>query len=149
MKTILILLGFATFVQSAEFADGSGFSPVVVLVMKSDGITPMEGVCVRLMGLPEYVETEIDPAKQLKAMRASLGASMKTDRNGCAVVFQNARWSESKVGDESTYSRALHGTLVIENGKSELFRISLEKWAAQNGYKPQANDAPFVVVTLK
>jgi translation elongation factor EF-G len=148
MKPILILLVFATFVQSAEFVDGSGFFPVVVQVMKNDGVTPMENLSVRLTDLPEYVETEVDPSKHPKAMRAGLGSPVKTDRNGCAVVFENGRWSQSKVDGKSTYTRAFHGTLVVENGKCELFRISLEKWAAENGYKPQANDAPFVVVTL-
>ena len=149
MKILIMLLATLCFANSTEIADGSGFFPVLVQVMKADGVTPAVGMSVKLTGLPIHKETEIDSAKQQNSLSASLGIPVMTDQKGCAVVFQYSKWSEVRAGDKSQYTRPLHGTLVIGKGNDEVHRIRLDAWAKQNGYTAQAHDAPVVIVTLK
>jgi|GEM_PF-6208370 len=149
MKTLLVLLSLVTCIRAITFEDGSGFFPVVVMVMQPDGVTPVQGASVRLDGLPAYQETELDPEKRIKFLPDTLGKSSLTDAKGCAVVMFHGRWGRTTQGEKTTYSQYLGGTLVVEKEKFEPFRVALKDWAKQNRFSPQGCDAPFVTVVLK
>lgn len=122
--------------------------PEVVMVLQSDGVTPAKGVSVRLADLPEYRETELDPAKQLKALVESLGKPVQTDEKGCAVVFFQGRFTYTPGQDKAAYGQQLLGTVIVEKEKQELFRVTLKAWAEKAKYSPTGNDAAFITVVL-
>ena len=144
---IVTNVGCALNSAKAGIADGSGFFPVVVVVMQSDGVTPAQGVSVRLADLPEYRKMELDPDKELKVLAASLGKPVQTDEKGCAVVFFQGRFTYTP-GDKAAYGQQLLGTVVVEKEKQELIRVTLKEWAEKEKYSPTGNDAPFIIVVL-
>ena len=146
MKALILALIFTA--STANGSIGSGFFPLVVMVMQADGVTPAKGVSVRLADLPEYRETELDLAKQLKALAESLGKPVQTDEKGCAVVFFQGRFAYTPGQDKAAYGQQLHGTVVVEKEKQELFRVTLKEWAEKEKYSPAGNDAPFIIVVL-
>ena len=149
MKTLLVILSLVTCIRASTIEDGSGFFPVVVIVIQPDGITPVQSASVRLDGLPAYQETEIDPQKRIKILPDTLGKPSLTDAKGCSVVMLHGRWGRTTQGEKTTYSQHLGGALVVEKGKYEPFRVALKDWAQQYRYSPQSCAAPFVTVVLK
>jgi len=148
MKPFLPLLATAITTHAGTIADGSGFFPVIVTVLQADGITPAAGVSVKLADLPAYHETELDPAKRMKAIPDSLGKPVQTDARGCAVVFYHGKWSSFSAEGKSTYTQPIHGTLVITRQEQEIFRQPLKDWAMKNRYTPRGSDAPWITVLL-
>jgi hypothetical protein len=146
MKTLILTLTFTA--SAANASIGSGFFPVVVLVMQADGVTPAKGVSVRLADLPEYRKMELDPDKELKVLAASLGKPVQTDEKGCAVVFFQGRFVYTPGQDKAAYGQQLLGTVVVEKEKQELFRVTLKEWAEKEKYSSTGNDAPFIIVVL-
>ena len=140
---------FASPVARGMIVDGTGFFPVVVVVMRPDGVTPAQGVSVRLADLPKYRETELDPQKRQKVLASSLGKPVQTDDRGCAVVFFHGRFSSEGEGQKNVYSQSLNGTVVVERNHKEVFRVSLKDWAKSNGFSPRGNGAPVVTVVLE
>ena len=149
MKTALIILSMATGMGASTITDGSGFFPVVVMVMQPDGVTPVQGASVRLADLPEYREVEIDPKKRIRIIPDTLGKPSLTDAKGCAVVMFHGRWGSTTQHEKTTYRQNLVGTLVVEREKMETFRVAMKDWAEKNKYSPQSNAAPFITVVLK
>ena len=146
MKALILALTFTA--SAANASIGSGFFPVVVVVIQADGVTPAQGVSVRLADLPEYRKMELDPDKELKVLAASLGKPVQTDERGCAVVFFQGRFTYTP-GDKASYGQQLLGTVVVEKEKQELFRVTLKEWAEKEKYSPAGNDAPFITVVLE
>ncbi|OYV05184.1 MAG: hypothetical protein CFE26_12925 [Verrucomicrobiales bacterium VVV1] len=149
MKLLILFLATTCLLPAAIQSDGTGLFPVVVLVMESDGVTPIQGASVKLDGLSEYHETEVDPQKRTRVIPDTLGKASLTDAKGCAVVFFHGRWGSSTQSGTTTYGQSLQGTLVVEAGKRLPFRVKLEDWTKKNGYSPQANGAPFITFVLK
>lgn len=147
MKTILLtLLCAAIPVSGAIMADGVGFFPVLVQMVDSKSGSPIPGATVRLEGLGEYHEIELDPDKITKVLPDSLGKPVLTDEKGIAVVFYQARWSSFTAEGKSTFGKAFNGTIVVVHEGKEIFRSKLEDWVKENGVSDVAGSAPWVVV---
>lgn len=147
MKTILLALLCATASASAAiFADGSGFFPVLVQVFDSKSGSPIPGATVRLEGLGEYHESELDPDRVTKVLPDLLGKPVLTDEKGIAVVFYHGRWSSFTAEGKSTYGRAFLGTIVVVHEGKEIFRSKLKDWMKENDFSGDADSAPWVAV---
>ncbi len=142
----LVLLAVA---KAAEHADGEGFFPVVVQV--ADAVTgdPVAGAEALLENPGKYREVDLDPARLDRVRPRYLGKAVSTDAMGTAVVHYHARWGSWRSGEESGYSRAMKGTLVVKIAGKEVYRKPLAEWAKENGYIPTAASAPSVVVLAR
>lgn len=150
MKTALFWLAMIACLRATVISDGSGFFPVLVQVMKADGVTPAPGMSVRIADLPEYRETELDPNRRIKGIPDSFGKPVQTDANGCAVVFFHAKWGGAvQPGKHITYGQSLPGSVIVEKGKTELFRVPLKDWAKEKGYQLKESGALWITAVLK
>lgn len=143
---IFALLCVAASASAAIMAHGSGFFPVIVQVFDSKSGSPIPGATVRLEGLSEYRESELDPNKVTKVLPDTLGKPVFTDEKGIAVVFYYGRWSAFTAEGKSTYVKAFHGTIVVVHARKEIFRSKLTDWVKENDFTCGEDSAPWVVV---
>jgi hypothetical protein len=148
MKTIILAwITAATVAGAAIIADGKGFFPVMVQVVDADSGTPIKGATVRLEGAGNYAEGEIDPMRQIKVLPESLGKPVTTNTEGVGVVFFFGRFSTTTIDGETTYSRPLVGTVVVEHEGKEIYRSTLKAWAEKNHFKADTSSVPWIVVS--
>lgn len=146
-KIFLAWIAAATAAVAANIADGKGFFPVMVQVVDADSGTPIKGAMIRLEGAGNYRETEIDPQRQTKVLPESLGKPVATNAEGVGVVFFFAGSSSTTIGQKTTYSRPLVGTVVVELEGKEIYRSTLKAWAEKNRFRSDTSSAPWIVVS--
>ncbi len=150
MKILLlsVTICFAAFADAGTIADGSGFFPVTVQVIRGNA-DPVPEAMVRLEGLKPYVETELDPEKKPKILSGLLGKPASTNEMGIASVIYHGSWYEMTVdGKRINYGRNLEGIVVVTLDGKEIYRKALKDWAKERHYQPQHDSVPWIIVEV-